>query len=149
MAGFWKRLLAAAIDTAVILPISILLSWIGGSILNLHLPPSRFRSLDTWLDLLIVGDPVLVGTIGLAVAIAMVYLFVFQSTLGRTPGMRALKIRIIDGYGDKPSMERAAARTLGYLVATATLGIGFLWVGFDAEKRGLHDWISNTYVVKA
>jgi uncharacterized RDD family membrane protein YckC len=24
-----------------------------------------------------------------------------------------------------------------------------LWIGFDREKRGLHDWIADTYVVKA
>jgi uncharacterized RDD family membrane protein YckC len=27
--------------------------------------------------------------------------------------------------------------------------LGFLWVGFDSEKRGLHDWIAGTYVIKA
>jgi uncharacterized RDD family membrane protein YckC len=29
-----------------------------------------------------------------------------------------------------------------------TLGLGFLWIGFDSEKRGLQDWVSGTYVVK-
>jgi uncharacterized RDD family membrane protein YckC len=27
--------------------------------------------------------------------------------------------------------------------------LGFFWVGFDSEKRGLHDWIAGTYVIKA
>jgi uncharacterized RDD family membrane protein YckC len=62
--------------------------------------------------------------------------------------MRAVKIRIIDLYGDEPSTRRALLRTVGYLAGFATLGLGFLWVGFDAERRGLHDWLSGTYVVK-
>jgi uncharacterized RDD family membrane protein YckC len=28
------------------------------------------------------------------------------------------------------------------------LFLGFLWIGFDSEKRGLHDWIAGTYVVR-
>ncbi len=44
---------------------------------------------------------------------------------------------------------RAAVRAVGYLVALATGGLGFLWVGFDREKRGLHDWLAGTYVIKS
>jgi uncharacterized RDD family membrane protein YckC len=29
------------------------------------------------------------------------------------------------------------------------LALGFLWIGFDREKRGLHDWLADTYVVRA
>ena len=32
--------------------------------------------------------------------------------------------------------------------AAATLGLGFAWIGFDREKRGLHDWLAGTYVVR-
>jgi uncharacterized RDD family membrane protein YckC len=60
-----------------------------------------------------------------------------------------LGVRVIDVYGEPPSALRALARTLGYFVAAATGGLGFLWIGFDREKRGLHDWISGTYVIKA
>jgi Tol biopolymer transport system component len=56
--------------------------------------------------------------------------------------------RIIDVYGERPSVARAAARTGGYLACVATLGLGFLWIGFDSERRGLHDWVAGTYVVK-
>jgi uncharacterized RDD family membrane protein YckC len=29
-----------------------------------------------------------------------------------------------------------------------TLSLGYLWIAFDAEKRGLHDWIAGTYVIR-
>ena len=43
---------------------------------------------------------------------------------------------------------RIDERTAGYLAGLATLSLGFLWIGFDAEKRGLHDWIAGTYVIR-
>ena len=42
-----------------------------------------------------------------------------------------------------------ATATAGYLAGLATAFLGFLWIGFDAEKRGLHDWIAGTYVIRA
>jgi uncharacterized RDD family membrane protein YckC len=84
----------------------------------------------------------------LLLAIGMIYLFVFHMTLGRTLGMRLLKMKVIDVYGDPPSPGRCAARCAGYLASIATLFLGFLWIGFDSEKRGLQDWIAGTYVIR-
>ena len=83
-----------------------------------------------------------------AIAIALVYALIFHLTTGRTPGMRAVRVRVIDLYGDPPSTGRALVRCAGYLACVATLGLGFLWVAFDSEKRGLHDVLSGTLVVK-
>ncbi len=126
-----------------------ILAWLVGAIAGIHLPPSRHRGLDFWLDLFLASDPAVLGAIVLTIIIALVYAFVFHVVTARTPGMRALKLRIIDLYGEPPSHARAALRAGGYLASVATLFLGFLWIGFDAEKRGLHDWIAGTYVVKA
>jgi uncharacterized RDD family membrane protein YckC len=149
VAGFWRRLVAAALDLAIILPVALLLGWIAGALTGVHVPPSRHRGIDFWLDLLLANDPALIGIVGLTLAVATVYALIFQIVLARTPGMRIMKIRIIDQYGELLTTGRAAARTAGYLAALATLGLGFIWIGFDSEKRGLHDWVSGTYVVKA
>ncbi len=149
VAGFWRRFAAGLVDLAVILPVAALLIWIASSIADVRLPPSRTRGLDFWLDLLLASDPALVTAAGLLTAVAAVYLMVFQFVMGQTLGMRLLRMRIIDVWGERPSIARCAARTGGYLVAVATVMLGFLWVGFDAEKRGLHDWIAGTYVIKA
>jgi len=63
--------------------------------------------------------------------------------------MRLLRLKIIDVYGDRPSPARCVARCGGYLAGVATLFLGFLWMGFDSEKRGLQDWIAGTYVIRA
>ncbi len=147
--GFWKRVLAAAIDLAVIVPIALALIWISSKITGLQLPASNHQGPDYWLDQFLTSHPALVGGLGLMLGIACMYVLIFQITMGRTLGMLALKTRIIDVYGDPPSSGRAVARTVGYVAGFATLSLGFLWIGFDNEKRGLHDWLSGTYVVKA
>ncbi|RMH41898.1 MAG: RDD family protein [Deltaproteobacteria bacterium] len=146
-AGFWRRGAGAAVDAAIVSPIAALLWWVASGVAGVALPPTRHRGLDFWLDLALTQDPALWGAIGLAAAIGVIYLFLFHVTLARTPGMRLLHMRIIDLYGDPPSIARSAIRTLGYLACVATLGLGFLWIGFDRERRGLHDWLSGTYVV--
>ncbi len=146
--GFWMRLLAGLVDAAIILPISLLLCKVASALADLHIPASRVQGLDFWLDLLLAGDPAVFGAVGLTLAIACTYSMIFHISMGRTPGMRALKLRIIDVYGDNPSTPRALARTAGYLLGVASLGLGFLWIAFDSEKRGLQDWVAGTYVVK-
>lgn len=148
-AGFFRRLAGAAIDLLVLAPVCLVLTWLAGKLTSLQLPPARYRSLDFWLDLLLASDPALLGALGLSIAIGAVYALVFHVATGRTPGMRAVGVRVIDLYGDDPTTARALLRTAGYVAGLATLGLGFLWIAFDSEKRGLHDYLAGTYVVKA
>jgi uncharacterized RDD family membrane protein YckC len=148
--GFWKRFAAAAIDFFVILPVAMLITFIASKVANVHLPAKNIKLLDIdmWIDLVLAGSSALVMALVLFIAIALTYLLVFHITLGRTLGMRVLKMKIIDVYGDPPSPARCVARCAGYLAGVATLFLGFLWIGFDNEKRGLQDWIAGTYVIR-
>jgi uncharacterized RDD family membrane protein YckC len=148
--GFWKRLAAAAIDFFVILPVAMIITWIVSKVADVHLPAKNIKLLDIdmWIDLVLAGSSARVMALVLFIAIALTYLLVFHITLGRTLGMRVLKMKIIDVYGDPPSPARCVARCAGYLAGIATLFLGFLWIGFDHEKRGLQDWIAGTYVIR-
>ncbi len=149
--GFWRRLAAAVIDLAIVVPCALLITLIASRITGVHLPPSNLRiiDIDLWIDLVLAVDPALVMALVLFGAIGLTYLLVFQIVLGRTLGMRVLRMQIIDIYGDRPSAGRCVARCAGYLAGVATLFLGFLWMGFDSEKRALHDWIAGTYVIRA
>ncbi len=149
--GFWKRFAAGLIDIAIVVPAALLVILIASKAAGVHLPARNMKLLDVdmWIDLVLATDPALVMGFVLFLAIAVTYLLVFHITLGRTLGMRVLKIKIIDVYGDPPSPARCVARCAGYLAGVATLFLGFLWIGFDSEKRGLQDWIAGTYVIKA
>jgi len=149
--GFWKRLAAAAVDLAIVIPAALIVTLIASKVAGVHLPPSNLQLLDVdmWIDLVLATDPALVMGMVMLLAIGMLYLLVFHIVVGRTLGMRLLKIKIIDVYGDRPSPGRCVARCAGYLAGVATMFLGFLWMGFDSEKRGLQDWIAGTYVIRA
>jgi uncharacterized RDD family membrane protein YckC len=149
--GFWKRMVAAFVDFLVILPTAMLVTFIVGKISGVRLPSEKLHLLDIdlWIDLVLATDPAIVMGLVLFIAITFTYLFVFHIVQGRTLGMRLLKMKIIDVYGERPSPGRCAARCAGYFAGVATLFLGFLWMGFDSEKRGLQDWIAGTYVIKA
>jgi len=148
--GFWKRLAAGLVDFFVIVPVALLVTFVVSAIADVHLPARSIKLLDVdmWIDLVLAADSALVMGLVLFLAIALTYLLVFHITLGRTLGMRLLKMKVIDVYGDPPSPARSAARCAGYLASLATLFLGFLWIGFDSEKRGLQDWIAGTYVIR-
>jgi len=143
--GFWRRLGAALIDLAIITPAALAVIWLAGKLTGVHVP----RGLDFWLDLVLASDPALMMAVGLTIAVAALYVLVFQILHARTLGMRVLRMRVIDVYGDPPSPARCLARTFGYIGAAGTLLLGFLWIGFDREKRGLHDVIAGTYVIRS
>jgi uncharacterized RDD family membrane protein YckC len=149
--GFWRRTLAALVDLAIIVPAALLVTLIASKLAGVHLPPSNLHLLDVdlWIDLVIATDPAILMGLILFVAVGLTYLLIFQIAVGRTLGMRLLKLKIIDVYGDRPSPARCVARCLGYLAGVVTLFLGFLWMGFDSEKRGLQDWIAGTYVIRA
>jgi uncharacterized RDD family membrane protein YckC len=106
-----------------------------------------------WLILGAIGIVVAFATnsplLGLAgmVAAGLVCSVGFWIADGATPGkmLFGLKVRMIDGGALDP--VAAVIRYLAYLASGAFLGIGFLAMLFNDEKRGLHDMVSNTIVV--
>jgi uncharacterized RDD family membrane protein YckC len=47
-----------------------------------------------------------------------------------------------------PTRAKFVARYLGYYVSTLVIGLGFLWIAFDARKQGWHDKIAGTVVIR-
>ena len=56
---------------------------------------------------------------------------------------------VVDGDGHKPSLRQILLReVLGKVIVFLIMFVGFLWVLWDPKKRGWHDYIGGTYVVK-
>jgi uncharacterized RDD family membrane protein YckC len=118
--GFWLRVGAYIID--------VILLGIVGSILSLVL-----------------------GVAGQAMAglIFMVYFIALWGTAGQTIGMMLLGLHVVrDVDGGKIRWGTAVLRLVGLFVAFACLYIGVIWVAFDPRKRGWHDRIGGTVVVR-
>lgn len=148
VAGLRARLVAAIIDLALVFPVAIVMALLVCKIAGIPMPKASTAGPDYWLDLTISGDPAVLTFIGLVGLVGSVYLVVFQSLLSRTLGMQLLGLQVISVYGEPPRALRSTLRTLGYWLCAATFNLGFLWIGFDREKRGLHDWLAGTYVIK-
>jgi uncharacterized RDD family membrane protein YckC len=86
------------------------------------------------------------------IAVSLVYFPYFWQRRGQTPGMRMLGIRVVrDNDGGPLGWGAAILRYIGYAINSIIFGlpIGWLWILFDSRRRGWHDLIGGTVVVKA
>ena len=135
-AGIATRAVALAIDVAVVHAIVLAGAGLLGLVASLvgDLRPG-------WLVTVI-------AVVGWALSVA-VYFVLFWSVTGQTPGLRAMRLRVVAGGGEPPSVGRSSIRLVGLLVAIVPLFAGFVPVLFDARRRGLHDYLAGTVVLYA
>ena len=96
------------------------------------------------------SDPRVAGSMA-AIVLVVMFLYSTASTVlaGRTWGMSLLSLRAVDvNTGLLPTTRQAVARTLGYMLSLALLGLGIIYALFDAEGRTAHDHLSSTAVVR-
>lgn len=74
------------------------------------------------------------------------YFVGFWSSTGQTPGMRLMRLRVVDRGGAPPSAGRSLIRLVGLALAIIPLFAGFLPVLFDDRRRALQDLLAGTVV---
>ena len=84
----------------------------------------------------------------LSIAVGFAYLVGFWTARGATPGKMVMGIEIITVDGEDIDSGTALLRYIGYWVSVITLGFGFLMIANTSQKRGLHDYIAGTVVIK-
>ncbi len=69
---------------------------------------------------------------------------------GQTPGMTAMKIKLIGTDGTYPvGYGKGLLRWIGMIISAAVILLGYVWILIDKKNQGWHDKIAGTYVVKA
>jgi uncharacterized RDD family membrane protein YckC len=141
-AGFWIRVAAKLIDGLVMaIPMLLVMGlifyamWDGISSSRSGGMPPRFEILINVLQLV----SILVGA---------VYNTFMIGRYGATLGKMACGLKVIVATGDKVSYPRALGRHFAEMLSGLICYIGYFMVGFDDEKRALHDHICNTRVVR-
>jgi uncharacterized RDD family membrane protein YckC len=99
------------------------------------------------LDAVLAGSAGAATGLGLFVVLGGTYLVLLNAGARQTIGKRLFNIRVIDGYGQPLGLGRSLLRAFAFVPSLALAGLGVLWIGFDRERRGLHDWLADTYVV--
>lgn len=69
-------------------------------------------------------------------------------TRGLTIGKRILGIRIVSLHKQRLGIWQCLERSLGYIVSTLELGIGFIQVFWNPNRMTLHDKIADTIVIR-
>ena len=149
VAGFWRRLAAGCVDALVLTSVFAILATLVALVMGHPLPHIGQLGPDYVVDMAVNGGVLAEAGLALLGILGFLYFFLFTALRGQTFGKHLMRVRVIDAYGERPTMARSLLRTFAYLPSLALLALGFLWIGFDREKRGLHDWIADTYVVKA
>jgi uncharacterized RDD family membrane protein YckC len=133
--GFWKRVVAALIDTLIVLVVSVplLLAVYGTGYFARARNSGGFAGVWDFL---------------VQVVLPAVAVIVFWKFRGATPGKMAISARIVDARTSaSPSTGQLVGRYFGYFVSILPLGLGLIWVGIDRRKQGFHDKLANTMVI--
>jgi uncharacterized RDD family membrane protein YckC len=84
------------------------------------------------------------------IVVPLIYFPYFWQASGQTPGMRMMGIKVVrDADGGAVSWGTAILRLIGYWVSALVFYIGYVWIFIDKRKRGWHDLIAGTVVIKA
>lgn len=74
--------------------------------------------------------------------------FAYQwAVSGKTVGMALFGIQVVTRQGGPISPRQAVLRTVGLGLTLLTLGIGFLGIVYQRERRALNDFVAGTAVV--
>lgn len=122
-AGFWLRSIATLIDVIILDVPTILIAWL----------------------LFMTKISALVFLVFIAETVFIVWTTGFK---GGTPGKLLLGIKIVDLKGKNIGVARSTLRYLAKLVSYSALLLGILMIIWDKKKRGWHDKVSGTLVVR-
>jgi uncharacterized RDD family membrane protein YckC len=144
--GFWRRLVAYAIDKVILYVISLFLLLIAFFALG--------QGGVSLSSIAATGDiPAGMGLFVIIFAIAtfitdMIYFIWFHGSVGQTPGKMLLGLRVVQASGDDVTFGVAFLRWVGTLVSSLFLSLGYLWIAVDGKKQGWHDKIAATLVIR-
>lgn len=138
-AGFWIRVAAAIID-GIILSIAfwVVIAFFG------FLAATSIDESDVDSSTIIAG---VAGFYGLIFVGYLLYYSLMESSSRQgTLGKMAVGIKVGDANGNRISFANALGRTASKYISQIILYIGYMMVGWDGRKQGLHDKIANTFV---
>lgn len=145
-AGFWIRFGAKIIDSLIVAVPVLVIYFLGAAMFGVSMITQQaggqpnfnaiFASLGLQLGVQLVG--ILIGGL---------YTVLFIYKCGATPGKMALGLRVVMDDGGRLSLGRSIGRYFAEMVSGLMCYIGYILVGFDGQKRALHDHMCSTRVV--
>jgi uncharacterized RDD family membrane protein YckC len=137
--GFGERLIAYLVDVLIVTFLVIAIIILAGLVVGVGAAGGS-------------GLLAVAGILVIVVAVLVVpfaYFPYFWARTGQTPGMKIFGLRVVRDIDGGPIDGGAALlRLIGYWVSSLVFYLGFIWIFIDKRKRGWHDLIAGTVVVK-
>jgi len=118
-AGFWARIAATVLDFVLVFFGLQILGFIDGQ--------GGFRHF---------------------ILLWMIYHILLWGWKGTTVGGIIMKLRLVTLKGEAPLWGTVVIRSLSSLFSGIPLGLGFLWVGWNAERQSWHDLVAGTVIIR-
>jgi uncharacterized RDD family membrane protein YckC len=80
--------------------------------------------------------------------VPVAYFVLGHGTAGRTAGKRLVGVRVVDEQGAPMGYVRALGRSVATLLAALPFGLGLALAALRSDRRGLHDLLAGTRVVR-
>lgn len=136
-AGFWIRVMATIVDSFILFAVQFVTAMVAG--VGLASSGATEVTVKGMTALVELGGWVL----------GFLYIVGFTAARGATPGKTALGLRVVRDDGEeRVGWGKALLREVLGKILSSILLIGYIMVAFRADKRGLHDILAKTSVVK-
>ena len=147
--GFWIRLLAHLIDHVILGAIAAPLFIIIALPTIVRVAHEAERNQEPSPELIMA----ILSSVFLYIALAFVGQWLYEALLTSsswqgTIGKRVLRLKVVDEAGNRIGFGRATGRFFAKILSSMFFCIGFIMVGFTERKRGLHDMLAATVVMK-
>jgi uncharacterized RDD family membrane protein YckC len=142
-AGHGGRLVAYIVDGIILAIVTGVLSVLALIVLGLGITTNG--------DTASVSTGSTIGSLVILLIVLLVSLgyFPYFWQRGSTPGMRLFGLRVVrDRDGGPIGWGTAILRLIGLWISFAVFYLGIIWILIDSRRRGWHDLIAGTLVIK-
>lgn len=148
-AGFITRLIAFLLDVAIIavvgsITVSVtayLLSLVGFDVSGCATLEST-NTVSIWLCTIFLLLAPFLG-----VTFTVIYILLFWTLVGQTPGKAIMGVRIVRLDGEHMNLWTSIRRLIGYALSLALFGLGFVWMLADDRRQDWADKLAQTCVI--
>ena len=147
--GFWLRFLAHLIDHVILGIVAAPLFFILVLPVIIRVVNDAGRNQELSPELIVA----IVGSIFVYILLAFVGVWLYEALLTSsswqgTVGKRVLQLKVTDELGNRIGFGRSTGRFFAKFLSSVIFYIGFIMVGLTDRKRGLHDMLAGTLVMR-
>lgn len=140
-AGFWIRLAAWVVDLVFLFLTTIALTLVA--LITIYLGGQLGGEINDQVIALAGYSSAAIVTLS-----GVMYFTIFVGSCGQTPGKMLFRLKIVQVDGQEMTYGRALLRSLYWMLSLLLVGIGFLIIALTRQKRGLHDILAGTSVIR-